>query len=68
MKPSHQCAAYQVSDQMSCPKCGLIWDVNDPEPPQCGKPRTRSHSALITARDKFMSGLEQRNPQVVKGL
>ena len=28
------CKAYQASDQMICP-CGLQWDVNDPEPPQC---------------------------------
>lgn len=29
------CQARQVSDQMSCHKCGLVWDINDPEPPQC---------------------------------
>jgi len=29
------CKAYQVSDQMNCPRCGLVWDMNDPEPPEC---------------------------------
>lgn len=29
------CAARQYSDQMVCNKCGLAWDMNDPEPPQC---------------------------------
>lgn len=28
------CRAYQASDQMTC-SCGLAWDVNDPEPPEC---------------------------------
>lgn len=30
------CDARQYSDQMQC-SCGLAWDVNDPEPPMCGK-------------------------------
>lgn len=29
------CYARQYSDQMQCGKCGLAWDVNDPEPPRC---------------------------------
>lgn len=28
------CMARQYSDQMQC-QCGLAWDVNDPEPPEC---------------------------------
>ena len=31
------CGAYQASDQVLCP-CGMVWDMNDPEPPIC--PRT----------------------------
>lgn len=31
------CKARQYSDQMACSECGLSWDVNDPEPPACGK-------------------------------
>jgi len=36
---SNDCKARQFSDQMQCGKCGLAWDVNDPEPPAC-KPIT----------------------------
>ena len=32
-----KCAAKQWSDQMNCVECGLLWDMNDPEPPLCGK-------------------------------
>lgn len=30
------CHARQQGDQMCCGKCGKQWDVNDPEPPECG--------------------------------
>ena len=29
------CEAYQVSDQKRCERCDLLWDMNDPEPPEC---------------------------------
>ena len=29
------CQARQQSDQMYCAKCGLVWDMNDPDPPEC---------------------------------
>jgi len=29
------CEARQQSDQMICAKCGLVWDISDPEPPEC---------------------------------
>lgn len=32
-----ECCAYQVSDQMICDRCQLLWDVNDPQPPSCEK-------------------------------
>ena len=32
---NRNCLARQHSDQMICMKCGLVWDVNDPEPPEC---------------------------------
>jgi uncharacterized protein YbaR (Trm112 family) len=34
------CKARQVSDQMVCNQCGLLWDVNDAEPPVCKTPLT----------------------------
>lgn len=33
----YECRARQYSDQMSCHLCGLAWDVNDQDPPTCGK-------------------------------
>lgn len=29
------CKARQYSDEMQCGWCGLCWDVNDPDPPEC---------------------------------
>ncbi len=29
------CLARRHNDQMMCHHCGLVWDVNDPEPPTC---------------------------------
>lgn len=34
-KARADCKAYQASDQMYCPHCHLVWDVNDPDPPPC---------------------------------
>lgn len=31
------CEARQYSDEMNCARCRLVWDVNDPDPPQCPK-------------------------------
>ena len=29
------CEAFQVSDQMNCRRCHLVWDMNDSDPPEC---------------------------------
>lgn len=29
------CQARQHSDQRVCHACGLVWDINDPDPPTC---------------------------------
>lgn len=34
-KPPRTCQARQYSDTMACGACGLQWDVNDVEPPEC---------------------------------
>lgn len=31
------CEAYQVSDSKVCRRCDLAWDVNDDDPPRCGR-------------------------------
>jgi hypothetical protein len=36
------CAARRINDQMMCRKCGLQWDIDDAEPPQCGITVARS--------------------------
>lgn len=47
------CSAVQQSDEMFCAKCGLRWDVNDPEPPACRKsfPETQSNLGTMTDRE-----------------
>lgn len=47
------CHARQYSDEMHCILCRLRWDVNDPEPPMCGKlvPPT------VPEKEPFVSGL-----------
>lgn len=35
MVKNRNCQARQQSDQMCCGRCGLAWDVNDPDPPDC---------------------------------
>lgn len=42
---SNPCYATQHSDQMICHKCGLIWDMNDPDPPEC---RRKERSGIRT--------------------
>ena len=32
---NNECQARQYSDQKRCERCDLLWDMNDPEPPQC---------------------------------
>lgn len=30
-----ECEARQCSDQKVCDRCGLVWDMNDTDPPDC---------------------------------
>lgn len=39
------CEAKQYSDQMICGACGLSWDVNDQEPPDCKKTGGKGRSS-----------------------
>lgn len=48
------CEAYQMNDQMMCGKCGLQWDVNDPDPPEC-KPVERGKPEFQDALRKLKS-------------
>lgn len=46
----HPCQARQYGDQLICAACGLNWDVNDPEPPQCHTFDARTRKAKATAK------------------
>ncbi len=53
------CKARQFSDQMSCDRCGLVWDLNDDDPPECKTDRQLSEeigrAALRETREKLKS-------------
>lgn len=55
------CLARRHNDQMMCHHCGLVWDVNDPEPPTCLENRLPDYlrdSRLLSmteAVDKYVS-------------
>jgi len=47
------CQARQYSDQMHCAKCGLTWDVNDPDAPACVEdPRSEFEEKFLELRGK----------------
>ena len=43
------CEARQYSDQMCCDRCGLQWDVNDPDPPRCAQVQQAKDRGRATA-------------------
>jgi hypothetical protein len=47
------CQAKQYSDQMQC-ACGLAWDMNDPEPPEC--PGATSRTTCIDCESTLEPG------------
>ena len=57
----HACQARQYGDQMICAPCGLNWDVNDPEPPECRKNIKRAIARVAKIEE------EAAPPQVVAG-
>lgn len=56
---NRNCLARQHSDQMICTKCGLVWDVNDPEPPEC----KRDEHPVILDATQDTSTIEQDEQQ-----
>lgn len=56
MSNNVRCVARQYSDQMSCGRCALTWDMNDPEPPECGAVTRRlKRTATERAHRKAMT-------------
>ena len=37
------CVALRFGDQMQCARCGLIYDIDDPDPPDCLSRKEVSH-------------------------
>jgi len=52
-KPRTGCSARQQSDQMTCDRCGLVWDMNDPDPPACLSERERVRVRLRRLREQI---------------
>lgn len=44
------CKARQSATEMRCAECGLAWDMNDPEPPECRKVDRRTREGQRTVR------------------
>ncbi|QDP67026.1 MAG: hypothetical protein Unbinned3138contig1000_68 [Prokaryotic dsDNA virus sp.] len=55
-----KCQAVQVSDQMACRPCGLVWDMNDPEPPACGQVRKFRAVSRFTGETIAVGPIRQR--------
>lgn len=62
----HGCSARRYSDQMSCSKCGLAWDVNDPEPPECKTVRNERIAEATLREIRAMLGTNEPNKAKVK--
>ncbi len=61
----HLCQARQYGDQLICAACGLNWDTNDPEPPQCLPYDRRTRQAKATAKfeTEALPAKRQRLPE-----
>ena len=52
-KANGPCEARRYSDQMQCSRCGLAYDVNDPDPPECGKTTQRQQRGQHNVNDTY---------------
>jgi hypothetical protein len=57
-----KCEAVQYSDEMSCMRCDLRWDTNEPVPPKC-KPRHSLDGVFESAAE----ALAHRSPNTPAG-
>lgn len=53
MSYEYKCRAKQKSDQMYCHRCSLVWDVNDPEPPKCRKPKKKQKTTITFSESEI---------------
>lgn len=42
------CKARQYADQMQCGRCGLAWDMNDPDSPACRDTGRKTIDGLLS--------------------
>lgn len=58
----HNCQGRQYGDQIICAPCGLIWDTNDPEPPECRKNIKRA-VARVAKIEEEAAPLKSKGPR-----
>jgi hypothetical protein len=63
MPKRHNCQARQYGDQMICAPCGLNWDVNDPEPPECRKNIKRATARVAKIEAEALPVIPHRHGQ-----
>ncbi|RTL04966.1 hypothetical protein EKK58_09165 [Candidatus Dependentiae bacterium] len=63
MRDGHT-AAVQQSDEMFCSDCGLRWDVNDPDPPECTAAIPQDVAFLF----RSLFAAEQFHPKIARVL
>jgi rubredoxin len=62
------CKAHQVSDQMNCHACGLVWDMNDPDPPECLPEKVRGTDTPDPPECAFDQDVAHENLDKIKGI
>lgn len=55
MKPG--CNARVIGDQYHCDSCGLQWDLNDPDPPECNPRTMQGVNQFITDAHVYGTGM-----------
>ncbi len=53
-KRPDDCKAYKELDEMTCPRCGFRWDVNDDDPPDCLTKKQHSLKMIRELRYKHL--------------
>lgn len=49
---AHTCKARRMQDQMQCAACGLAWDIDDPDPPECPLENRKQRGLAVFAKIK----------------
>ena len=63
MPKRHNCQARQYGDQMICAACGLTWDTNDLEPPECRKNIKRAIARVAKIEEEALPVIPHRHGQ-----